>query len=90
MTKKAADDAAEVAQVAPDELFHQIRLRAVNSAADIEIHGGITWRILQRLEVCADRRKKLTADLIIQRQPGIELELPIKTNRAGGGQADVR
>ena len=55
MTKKAADDAAEVAQVAPDQLVHQVGRRPVDGAADIEIHGGVTGGILQRLEVASQR-----------------------------------
>jgi hypothetical protein len=42
MSKEAADDAAQVAQVAPDQLFHQVGFRAIDSAADIEIDGGVT------------------------------------------------
>ena len=89
MAKETADDAAEIAQIASDELFHQVRFGPVDSAADIEIDGGVTGRILQGLEVCANRRKELAANLIIQGQSGIELEFSAKTDRAGGGQADV-
>jgi hypothetical protein len=42
MAKEGADDAAQVTQVAPDQLFHQVGFRAIDSAADIEIDGGVT------------------------------------------------
>jgi hypothetical protein len=37
----------------------------MDRALAIEIDGGVTGRILQGLEVCANRRKELAANLII-------------------------
>ena len=46
MTEEAADNTAEIAQVAPDELFHQVGLGPIDRAGDLEIDGGVTGQIL--------------------------------------------
>ena len=44
MTEEAADDAAEIAQVAPDEFVHQVGFRSINRPAHLEIDRRVTRR----------------------------------------------
>jgi len=88
--EKAVDHTPEIAQVASDELVHQIGLRPIYCAADLEVDCGIADRFGDRLKILPDGREELAAHLVVQRELGIESQFAAKSNRAAGGKENVR
>ena len=65
MTEEAADDAAQIAQIAPNEFVHQVGLGPVDRAADFEIDRGVARLILERVKILANRGEELSPHLVI-------------------------
>src|SRR6476660_7063520 len=72
-----------------DDTVDQICPRPIQTPTDLELHCRVTvfscW-----LKIFAKRSVKLTPDLVVNCELGIEMKFSVKIHRARGRQANVR
>ena len=85
MAKEAADNSAEIPQVASYQFVHEICLWPVDCSADGKVNRGVTGGRINRLKIIPTWSKELAADLVIQGKLRIEMQFALKADGAGGG-----